>query len=162
MDTPTHFFDFSFLMLTFATLFVIFLMSYALKKKVKSQLDKFFVFVFFCLLVMCVGLIIQKFCVAFFNADPIYFEGFIYIGTCFLPVAMLFMTLSFVNTRIEFTKKYLLLLVIPAINVLALFTNSMHHLFYQKYSYVLGEMVLRSTRLSTPNLHLLIICNSYF
>ena len=44
------------------------------------------------------------------------------------------MGLIFANTKIKFKKKYLLLLIIPIISLLVLWTNDYHHLFYEYYS----------------------------
>ncbi len=72
---------------------------------------------------------------------PIYFDYFSYIGACFIPVVIYFVSLIFANTKIVFKKKYLLLFVIPVISLLVLWTNDFHHLFYEKYSINLNDTV---------------------
>ena len=68
------------------------------------------------------------------NIEPIYFDYFIYIAICFIPVAVFFMGLIYANTKIEFKKRYLLLFIIPIISLIVLWTNDYHHLFYEHYS----------------------------
>lgn len=142
MGYELQFVDLSFFLLVFSTLFTLFLMYYVLKNKPMSQVQKILAYVLLCVLIICSGLIVQKFATVFLNADPVNFEGFVYIGTCFLPVMIFFMAQSFVHTKMNFTKKHLLLFIIPTINVLSLFTNNYFHLFYKHYSFVLNDMEL--------------------
>ena len=51
-----------------------------------------------------------------------------------MPVSVFFTGLIFENTKINFSKKHLLLLVVPIISLLVLWTNDYHHLFYEIYS----------------------------
>ena len=76
----------------------------------------------------------QAICYNLFRMDPMVFENFIYIGTCFLPVSIFFTGSIFVNTKIKFKKAHLLLFVVPILSLMVLWTNSYHHLFYVFYS----------------------------
>ena len=58
------------------------------RKKPVSQLQNAFATVLLTVLIISVGVIAQLVCTIFFNIEPIYFENFIYIGTCILPVAL--------------------------------------------------------------------------
>lgn len=136
MESELHFFDFSVILVILSILFTIFLISYTLKSKPLSQLQRFVSLVLACILIICVGIIFQKFCVVVFNANAIYFEPFIYIGTAFLPVMIFLMSQSFVHTRIIVTKKYLVLFIVPIITLIALFTGN----FYNNYSFALNEI----------------------
>lgn len=135
-----QFADLSFILLIISTLLALILLRYVLKKKPIAQIQKLLALMLSSVLIICIGLIIQKFCVTLFNVKPIYFENFIYIGTCTFPVFFYLMALSFVNTKIDFNKKYLLFFVIPISALLVLFTNDFHHLFYKNYSFNLNEM----------------------
>ena len=106
-----------------------------------SQLQNVFATVLLTVLIISVGVIAQLVCTIFFNIEPIYFENFIYIGTCILPVALFFVSIIFRNTKIRFRKRYLLLFVIPFLTLAVLYTNQYHHLFYKIYSSNLNEMV---------------------
>lgn len=75
------------------------------------------------------------------NISPIYFDYFVYIGTCFLPISVFFTGKVFVDTKIKFKKWYLLLFIIPVISLIVLWTNDFHHLFYIHYSVNLAECV---------------------
>ena len=134
-------FDLSFILLIISTLLSIFLVYYVLKKKPITQIQYFLSAMLLSVIIICVGLIFQKFFVVYYNAKPILFENFIYIGTCFLPVAFFLMVSSFVNTKIKYNDKYLLLLIVPIVSLLVLFTNDLHHLFYENYSFNFSEMV---------------------
>lgn len=130
-----------FYLLILSSILIIFLLIYCFTHKPVSQIQKMFALVLLCVFIICIGVILQDICSKIFNVNPIYFEVFIYLGTCFLPVAIFFTAQAFINTRIHFSKKYLLLFVIPIVTLLVIFTNDSHHFFYEHYSSNLSEMV---------------------
>ena len=71
------------------------------RKKGKKQLDKVFIISSGLLIFWMLGLICQIIGVNIYNINPIYFDYFVYIHTCFLPVAFLFMALIFARTKIN-------------------------------------------------------------
>ena len=133
--------DTEFILLIISTLSIILLMGKIRRKKPVSQLQNAFATVLLTVLIISVGVIAQLVCTIFFTIEPIYFENFIYIGTCILPVALFFVSIIFRNTKIRFRKRYLLLFVIPFLTLAVLYTNQYHHLFYKIYSSNLNEMV---------------------
>ena len=133
--------DYSFILLLLSTLSIIALFIYVARKKPFLQVQAIFSFVIICVLIISFGVIFQAVGVTYFNMEPIYFENFIYIGSCLLPVAIFFTAQSFNNTKIKFKPKYLLLFIVPITTLIILFTNNNHHLFYVNYSFNLNEMV---------------------
>ena len=80
-------------------------MFYILKKKPLTQLHLAMLSNCICLLILSVGVLVQSICYNIFQINPIYFENFIYIGTCFLPVSLLFTSLILWNTKLKFKPK---------------------------------------------------------
>lgn len=107
---------------------------YLAKGKNKNQLSKMFICALSLLILWSIGLIMQITLAEPLNIEPIYFDYFVYIGACLVPVTVFFIGLIFANTKITFKKKYLLLFIIPIISLLVLWTNDYHHLFYKHYS----------------------------
>ena len=130
-----------FILLLISTFSIILLLGNIMRKRPLSQLKKAFASVLGCVLIICVGVIAQLLCTEFWKIEPIYFENFIYIGTCFLPVALFFTAIIFKDTKIKFAKGYLVLFIIPILTLLILYTNKYHNLFYKTYSSNLNEMV---------------------
>ncbi len=120
--------------LTFLCIILSILLGLITHKKKKKQLDTAFIIIFTLFICWMLGLILQIVCTNIFNANPIYFDYFVYIPVCFLPVAFLFLAFAFSKTKIEYKRKYLLLLIIPILSLLLLWTNDLHHLFYEVYS----------------------------
>lgn len=116
------------------TIINILLTVYLSKEKKNNQLKKIFIFSLSILIFWTIGLIMQNTLSKPLNIEPIYFDYFIYIAICFIPVAVFFMGLIYANTKIEFKKRYLLLFIIPIISLIVLWTNDYHHLFYEHYS----------------------------
>lgn len=112
---------------------VIFLI-YIKNKVQKSQIKKIFIIDLLILLWICLFLILQYWLNLYLNIPLVYFEYFIYIGTCFLPVSLFFTGYIFANTKISFKKWYCILFIIPIISLIILWTNDFHHLFFINYS----------------------------
>lgn len=128
-------------LLMLSALSIVITLIYVLRTKGRSQLKTFFCVDLICVLVICLGVIFQDILSKNFNWDPWNFEKFIYIGTCFLPVAIFFTGLIFAKTKITFKKRYLLVFIVPALSLIVLWTNDYHHLFYKHYSININEGV---------------------
>lgn len=120
--------------LVITTIVNVFLTIYLSKKKNKNQLNQVFICALSLLILWSIGLIAQIILSQPLKIEPIYFDYFVYIGACFVPVAVFFMGIIYANTKIEFKKRYLLLFIVPIISLITLWTNDYHHLFYRQYS----------------------------
>lgn len=123
-------------LLMLSALSIVITLIHVLRTKGRSQLKTIFCVDLICVLVICLGVIFQDILSKYFSWNPWNFENFIYIGTCFLPVAIFFTGLIFAKTKITFKKKYLLFFIVPALSLIVLWTNDYHHLFYKIYSYL--------------------------
>lgn len=112
-----------------------------LNSKRKNSMHITFSFVILCLMICCLGQLASLLFAEDWNLEPVYFDYFVYIGTCFLPVTFLFFGMSFAKSRFKFKKKYLLLFIIPIITLLVIWTNDFHHLFYVTYNINSGETI---------------------
>ena len=128
-------------LLMLSALSIVITLIYVLRTKGRSQLKTIFCVDLICVLVICLGVIFQDILSKNFNWNPWNFEKFIYIGTCFLPVAIFFTGLIFAKTKITFKKRYLLFFIVPALSLIVLWTNDYHHLFYKHYSININEGV---------------------
>ena len=117
------------------------LILYLLSIKRGTQLQKVFLINSSLVFCWCCLLLAQKFFCARYNINPILFEKFIYICSCFLPVSMLFTGIIFANTKITFKKRYILLFIIPITSIIMIWTNDYHHLFYKVYSTNINETI---------------------
>lgn len=112
-----------------------------INKQIKNgQLKTSFTFVLMCILICLTGLILQCLLGYKINLPLVYYDYFVYVGTCFLPVTMFYTSLIFANTKIKSNRVYLLL-IIPIISLIVLWTNDYHHLFYEKYSINLNDTI---------------------
>lgn len=125
--------------LSATTLLIVYLFIFISKNNSKSQINKCFSSTLICLLIWCVGLILQILFSEKYNINPILFDYFVYLGTCFLPVTFFFTSLSFAKTKLTFKWKYIFTFIVPIISLLILWTNNMHHLFFIEYSVNISE-----------------------
>lgn len=130
-----------FLLLCISTILIFLLLLYVMMHSKHSQLQQIFCCNIFCVFIISFGVLLQDICSTYLNINPIYFENFIYIGTCFLPVSMFFTGLIFTKTKISFKKWYIFLFIIPIISLIILWTNPIHHLFYKSYSTNINECI---------------------
>ena len=129
-----------FLLLLISVIAIIFILYFVLHKKPIKQIQRVFSFTLVCVLIISFGVLLQYICYNKYNINPTFFENFIYIGTCFLPVSMFLMSKVFSETKIKFKKSYSLLFIIPILTLIIVWTNKYHHLFYKQYSANLNEM----------------------
>ena len=104
------------------------------KKISKSQIRLAFLALSIAMIICCTGLLLQDLLSIPLGISPIYFDYFVYIGNCLLPLSFFFTALIFTKTKISFKKGYLLFLIVPIISLVSLWTNDLHHLFYIDYS----------------------------
>jgi signal transduction histidine kinase len=112
---------------------------YVAKMKNKKQIHYAFIcttgLVLYWSIIRFIQLIVEE-------ENTIYFlEHIHYIGVCLMPLALLFTGIIFAKTSIEFSKKLLLLLIIPIASIILALTNNLHHLFIVKYSFISTEFV---------------------
>ena len=123
-------FSTDFWLLILSVILVIIFLIYLMTRKKRTQLHAIFITDFILTLIISIGVLLQS---VFKDIDPIVFENFIYIGTCFLPVSIFFTGSIFVKTKIHLKRKHLLLFIIPITSLLILWTNKYHNLFYVTY-----------------------------
>ena len=80
----------------------IILIAYLAKGKKKNQLQKVFICALSILVFWTIGLIMQITLSKPLHIEPIYFDYFIYIAICTIPIVVYFMGLIYENTKIEF------------------------------------------------------------
>lgn len=126
-------------LLLVSTFLILFVNRYIKKLKSNNQLTQIFSINFILIVLWNISLILQI-CFSKY-IKSIFFDYVAYIGICFIPISLLFTGKIFANTKIKFTKKYLLLFIVPIISLLVLWTNDAHHLFYKQYSINIREAV---------------------
>jgi len=100
----------------------------------KSQIRTSWMWVYICMIIMCIGTISQIVLSIPLNVEPVYFEYITYIGNSFLSLALFLAVNAFINTKISLKKRHIILFIVPIISLLILWTNDLHHLFYKEYS----------------------------
>lgn len=111
-----------------ATIYVLLIFLY--EKRNKSNVYKILSFVFIALLVETLGVFLQ---IAFGNTlkiSQVYYEYIIYAGKAFVPTLVLLFALVYENPKVDI-KKYMWLLFIPVYILIAVWTNSLHGLFFE-------------------------------
>lgn len=129
-------------------LIVLFLISilffYIARNIAKSQLKSLFLTNIILLFILCFSVFLGSILSEKLNIDPMYFDYFSYIGSCFLPISLFFTANIFLKTKIKFEKWHSLLFIVPLLSLLVLWTNDLHHLFYVHYSIYINETTFGS------------------
>ena len=101
----------------------------------RNQLVIAFELTMLCMMLWCIGLIIQILVINSISPDyAVYPDYFTYLPVVLTPVALFFISYIFVKKEIHFKKCFLLLVIVPAITMIVLWSNDFHHLFYEYYS----------------------------
>ena len=101
----------------------------------KNQLVRSFELTMICMMLWCIGLIVQILVINFISPYfAVYADYFTYLPVVLTPVALFFISYIFLKKEIHFKKWFVLLFIIPVITMLVLWTNDLHHLFYKYYS----------------------------
>ena len=120
------------------------LFSYVRKRSSqKSATSIYFSYTILCMIFWCISLIFQILVYNYVpSISPIYVDYFTYIFIAFTPVAMFFVGISFnAGSNFKVKKVYYLVTIIPFLTIYILWTNSVHGLFYEKYSVNSSEAV---------------------
>lgn len=105
-----------------------------------NQLVKAFEFTMLCMMLWCIGLIVQILIINFVSVDyAVYVDYFTYLPVVLTPVALFFVSYIFVKGKIHYRNWFILLFIIPVITLAILWTNDLHHLFYSNYSLISGD-----------------------
>ena len=105
-----------------------------------NQLVKAFEFTMLCMMLWCIGLIIQILIINLTSEDyAVYVDYFTYLPVVLTPVALFFVSYIFVKGKIHYRNWFILLFIIPVITLAILWTNDLHHLFYSNYSLISGD-----------------------
>ena len=131
----------SFWGLIFAITVTALLLIFIQRIKVQKQLKITFGCLLLCLSICCGGLVLQLVLSSSLGIPAIYFDYFVYVGTCFLPLFFLLTSIIFSRTKITFKVYHYLLFIIPITSLIVLWTNDYHHLFYVKYSTNFSETI---------------------
>ncbi len=70
-----------------------------------------------------------------------FMDNFTYIGAAFVPPTLVLLALAYRKQFAGFRKENYLLLLIPVLTILIIFTNDYHHLFYTSYSFQTGYIL---------------------
>ena len=128
-------------MLIFSLLLLLFITGIIARIKRKQQIHYAFLLSNLCMLLWTTIRLTQK---ILYDTQGVFYpalEHFTYIGICLLPVFLLMFGVVFAKTRIRWNWKHLLVLIIPFISIAVALTNSLHHLFIVKYSFISTEFV---------------------
>lgn len=100
------------------------------------QLIKAFMSTIICMIGWSLALIIQLFVVNFISEDKARYVDYflVYPFIIFMPLALFFFAYIFKNKKITFQRWFILLFIIPVVTMFVVFTNELHHLFYEVYS----------------------------
>ena len=127
--------------LGFSAAITFILLIYIIMSQSKSQIKNIFIVNLLLVLILNISVLFQLLFAEKYDISPVYFEYFSYIGGCLLPVSVYFTGKIFANTKIKFKRYNLLLLIVPSISLIGLWTNDFHHIFFKYYSTNMSEII---------------------
>lgn len=123
-------------LLTLLTLvFVVFLFIVVYRMKNKNQIHYAFQILMTTIFIWTLGAAALATDSLLGNPTRIWLVYMAYVGLILTPVAILFLGLVFAKSSIKLSWRYGLLLIVPIVSIVMLFTNESHHLFYKSIEY---------------------------
>ena len=112
------------------------------KNNPQTQIQQVFLVNIILIVEICFSVIFQIILNHWLHIEPTFFDSFTYIGTSFIPVSLLLTSLIFSYKKLNLTHDYMYLLIIPLVSLLLLWTNDIHHLFFEVHSINYNEIKL--------------------
>ena len=133
----------SFIALAITAIIETFFLLYIRKRVGKDNTPlKYFICVLFCMIMWSVILDVQILIINFGSpGKAIYSDYVVYIFSALMPVFFCLFSYSELTGKTKIEKWQLLLFIIAFFNLLVIWTNDYHHLFYVKYSTEFSETV---------------------
>lgn len=122
--------------LTSLVLFIIaFLFRTVVKMKGKNQIHYAFMALMAATFIWALGSVILEYDFLTDHATNPWIVALAYTGLILTPVPTLYMGLIFAKTKIQITWRQSVLLLVPLLSIILVFTNQYHHLFYKYMIY---------------------------
>ena len=108
-----------------------------IRKRVEKENTslKYFICLVFCMIMWCIILDIQIFIIDFISpSKAIYSDYIVYIFVVLMPVFLLLFAYSELTGKTRIERWQLSLFILAFFNLIMIWTNDFHHLFYVRYS----------------------------
>lgn len=118
-----------------------------IRKRVEKENTslKYFICLVFCMIMWCIILDIQIFIIDFISpSKAIYSDYIVYIFVVLMPVFLLLFAYSELTGKTRIERWQLSLFILSFFNLIMIWTNDFHHLFYVRYSTEFSNTVFGS------------------
>lgn len=122
----------AFVLLCISTFLLVFMAFYIMSIKEKTQLHYAFFATIVFMFIYSLGCVLEKYFILNYEYKGMFFAYMAYLGFTFLPVFFMTVGYNYAYKNMKLSK-YLLLLVIPVVSNMVLWTNTNNKLFYEKY-----------------------------
>lgn len=154
-------YDFTFILFHISILLVTGLFFIIFKAKNKKQIHYVFLTIMLLLFIWNLGELLGIYTEKLFGYTSMFFLNIKFIGVVLVPPVVLLTGLIFAYTKIEFSKKYLLIFIIPLLSYIVLLTNKYHHLFFTEFSFT-KELFGKYFMINTIYSYICIVIGLYF
>lgn len=121
--------------------FTIFLIWNLFSTKRQQLIQRLYIWLCICFLIWLVAMLGLAFTAPQDITALFMWDALSNVGAVFTPVIMLMIALAFITGKSEMPKRWLLLLILPIITTIVVWTNPLHHWHYRVFSVVRSELV---------------------
>ncbi len=125
----------SFSLVVLSIVFISFIFFVVARMRSKNQIHYVFMILMTTLFLWASGSLILEYDFLMGRETRHWAVNLAYVGLILTPVAIFYLGLVFAKTKIKLTWKHCLILIVPLISIILLFTNDRHHLFYRYIEY---------------------------
>lgn len=127
-------------LLLLSTILIAFLLIMIARMKRKHEIHHISIALISCIFIWCASMLIESYAVRFWGYSGMIFTNVYFSAVGFVSVFIFLFGLSF-STSTSINRWFYLLLIMPVLNAIAIWTNDYHHLFFVKYSLLNSEIV---------------------
>ncbi|MHB1314158.1 MAG: histidine kinase N-terminal 7TM domain-containing protein [Christensenellales bacterium] len=132
--------DFSLVVLIVSILAIVAFLWRTLKGGTKTMIHKLYIVFSSFVIIWMLALVVMKF-VPTENITLLYvLDSLMYLGVAGGPTICLLIVLTFIKDYEKFPRYYYLLLVVPVLTNIIVWTNPLHHLFYNVFSIFIDKL----------------------
>lgn len=128
------------ILLHLTTLLIGILLVFIIRMKKKQEIHFISIALISSIFIWCAGMLAQAYSVGVFGYNGMAFTNTYFTAVGFVSVLIFLLGLSFSSGSIKQRRNYLLL-ILPAVNSIFIWTNDFHHLFFVKYSLINTEII---------------------
>ena len=128
------------ILLHLSTILIALLLIIIVRMKRKHEIHHISIALISCIFIWCASMLLEAYALRFWGYTGMFFTNIYFTAVGFVSVFIFLFGLSF-SMSTSINRWFYLILLMPILNAIAIWTNDYHHLFFVKYSLLNSEII---------------------